>query len=180
MAAAFVPPPLELYNHPWGYYGISYDIGTNATEHDLPNGWNSRRGGTYRQLIALLNNAGYQRHQYSDYRSSSRKSAVRTWLDMWDLRNIEPPMKFESTVKGCKMQYYRRLDLYDITRHIQLGGLGARALRGITPAGLVNTAQQRGAQLNPLPQPVFALPGGRLPRGTRNSGNAQVLANWYR
>ncbi|KAF8069157.1 hypothetical protein FPV67DRAFT_1580851 [Lyophyllum atratum] len=161
--------PLAIFDHPDGYYGISYDIGTNATERDLPNGWNAPRGSTYRQLISLLKDADYVRHQYSDYRSSDPTTAVNAWSDMWDLRNVKPSMKFESTVKGCKMHYYFSPALYDITRHIRLGGTGARNLRGMTPAGLVNTAQQHGMLLFP--------PGG-LPQGTRWSANAQNPGNW--
>ena len=37
------PIPLPLMNP--GHYGISYDIYTGATEHNLPYGWNSNRSG---------------------------------------------------------------------------------------------------------------------------------------
>ncbi|RDB14841.1 hypothetical protein Hypma_016371 [Hypsizygus marmoreus] len=169
------PPPFAIL--PVGAYGISYDISTNATERDLPDGWNSRRARTYNQLIALLNAAGFDRHQYSDYRSLATTGFI-TWATMWNLRNINPPMKLESTVIGMKMQFYHHAFLFDITADLQLGGAGAPTLRGPTPANLVQQAPLMG-NLLPVPAPLVA-PPVPLPVHTRASQSAGVPINWMR
>jgi hypothetical protein len=44
MAFIGAMPPLALMQMPFGVYTISYDISTNETEGELPNGWGALRG----------------------------------------------------------------------------------------------------------------------------------------
>jgi len=50
-----VPLPIQLLNRylPWGSWGVSYDVSTNETEFDLPDGWNSRRS-TLRHFLTKI------------------------------------------------------------------------------------------------------------------------------
>lgn len=35
--------PAQIFILPFGSWGISYDISTNLTQHDAPDGWNAHR-----------------------------------------------------------------------------------------------------------------------------------------
>jgi len=93
---------------PPGTYGIAYDTRTRATEDDLPNGWDFRRGEynltlfsesiaayTYYQLVWRLRANGSLRSQYSGYIIHGVTPGF-TWNRMTNLFNINPP-KLEST-----------------------------------------------------------------------------------
>lgn len=123
---------------------------------------------TYSQLIRILQQHGFHRQQYSDY-TGVGVNVVFAWHTMLSLRNILPPGKFESTVKGLKMFSYSHFHLMEVSHHVRLGGLYSQSLRGPTPRDLVMQALQTpGYILIPPPQPlpdnaVLDLPGTRLP-----------------
>ncbi|KAH9039293.1 hypothetical protein EDB85DRAFT_1859853 [Lactarius pseudohatsudake] len=167
------PIPLTIAGLPIGHYGISYDISTRRTESDLPNGWHSHRAITYRRLIKRLRDAGYVRHQYSDYRRPN-SDPVAVWMDMVGLCQIPPPGKLESTLSGLKMHYVHHLHDMDVTQQLQLGGAFSETLRGPTPVALVD--QVPAGLLNPAP----AIPGAGFvrPVHTRPSAMADDLNNY--
>ncbi|RDB26647.1 hypothetical protein Hypma_005552 [Hypsizygus marmoreus] len=172
-----VAPPAQFFLLPQGSYGISYDISTRRTEDDLPDGWHAHRSNTYRQIIDILAIAAFTRDQYSDYRAVG-VSALVTWQTMWQLRNIQPPMKLQSTILGLKMQFYHFAHLFNITQDMQLGGAGAPTLLGPVPANLVLQAPLHG-NLAPAPVPLAAAPNP-LPVHTRPSQNAGNAITWMR
>jgi hypothetical protein len=164
------PMPLPLM-HP-GHYGISYDIYTRATEDDLPHGWHSHRINTYRQLIRILNVAGFHHMQYSDYSRPNVHPAF-AWLVMLSLCAISPPGKLESTVRGMKMHQIND-DVCIVTQDVQLGGVHAQALRGPTPRQLVTDAAA--ALMHPAPEVLAVAPP--MPQYTRPSQASVIAANW--
>ena len=180
--------PPQILALPVGSWGISYDIGTNATQRDLPDGWNAPRceqhlefiylwhltidlAATYPELIQELAGNGFVRHQYSDYRAEG-VDGHHVWSVMWSLRNIRPPMKLESTVLGLKMQFYHHLNILDISNDVCIGGVGAPILRAPTPAGLV-PAGVPGRFGPPVPPANI-----HRPTFTRQSHNANDPQNW--
>ncbi|KAF8273182.1 hypothetical protein EI94DRAFT_1696985 [Lactarius quietus] len=157
-----VPPNIEGLPH--GLYGITYDISTRRTEDDLPDGWHSRRASTYRALLRSLRQAGFVRHQYSDYRRHN-SNPVAVWTTMIFLAaQVQPPGKLQSTLLGLKMHHIEHLHDMDVTDQLRLGGAFTPWLMGPTPAGLV--AEVPDGLLNPVPvvpgpdfiRPVFTRP----------------------
>ena len=130
---------------------------------------------TYRELIRVLNANQFYRHQYSDYRADGVE-AHHVWAVMWSLRDIRPPMKLETTVKGLKMQFYHNRHIFDITNNVRIGGAGAHRLRNMTPANLVNGVPGRAG--HPIIPPLA--PGQVLyrPDFTKWSVNASNPQNW--
>jgi len=47
--------PANLLNLSFGSWGISYDISTNQTEHDAPDGWNARRSELSQISVIVFN-----------------------------------------------------------------------------------------------------------------------------
>jgi hypothetical protein len=174
---------LELLDHPPGAYGISYDIYTQRTEANLPQGWNSYRGklwifkhlapsfytitaATYRELATQLQNGGFHRLQYSDWICDPTDAADAYWV-MLSLLRMQPPGKFQSTVKGIKLHHIANW-AFDATHQIQLGGGYSQSLQGPTPAGLV-----------PHNVPAFVPPQlQQLPCYTQGSEEAMDANNW--
>jgi hypothetical protein len=70
-------------------------------------------GNTYHQLIQLLQAAGFFRLQYSNY-NNPHTPAWFAWATMFGLFNIQPPGKFESTIKGLKMHHICSLAIQDV------------------------------------------------------------------
>lgn len=196
VAPLFFPPapPVGFQGFPITHYSIMYDIFTRANQDDAPNGWNSCRGMClahqyilqpvnlslqgciYRRLKRALTNAGFVRHQYSDWVRANTTSA-HCWLVMFSLENIQPPHKLSSTVRGLRMS---RIDLFatmDITDSIKIGGAHNTQLRGPVPAGLVAPAIAAG-QMNPIPVPpvpaLFVRPVDSRPGGADNPANFLV------
>ena len=121
---------------------------------------------TYRVIRRTLHMLGYQRLQGSDW-FCEPTDAVDTYWAMLAFRDIPPPGKLPSTLKGLKAHYIRDWVL-NITEDLQLGGQYSPVLRGPTPCELV-----------PLAIPSIAPP--MLPtllRYTRPSEEAKVLENW--
>ncbi|KAI6009752.1 hypothetical protein BKA83DRAFT_4070271 [Pisolithus microcarpus] len=149
-----------------GTYGLSYDISTAATENDLPQGWNSQRAETYRQIARCLERGHFARLQKSDWVREDT-DAITTYYTMLMLCNIPPPGKLQSTVKGLKMHKIESL-CYDISQDIRLGGRYATTLEGLTLSALV-----------PANVPsVEPLDDFLLPRYTQRSDAALDAANW--
>jgi hypothetical protein len=96
------------------------------------------------------------------------------WNTALSLLTIDPPGKFESTVRRLKIHYTPNIALSDVTIDCQLGGVFAPALRGPTPLGLVT-------QLAPALLPASAIPNAaifQLPDDTGDSPAALLVANW--
>ena len=92
---------------------------------------------------------------------------------MLALMAIEPPGKFETTVQGLMMQYVHQPHGCIITPDVQLGGIYAPGLRGLTPRDLVTPVV---FLLNP--PPVIPAPPIVLPRHTQPSAAAFNPAHW--
>ncbi|KAI9571803.1 hypothetical protein HD554DRAFT_2002252, partial [Boletus coccyginus] len=118
----------RLANMPAGIYGLSYDIFTGATEDDLPNGWNSHRMATHREVAKILQSHGFERLQDSGHDWFCEPAdAVDVFWSILSLTGVRPPGKFQSTVKELKAHYIHDLAL-DITPQIRLGGEYSPAL----------------------------------------------------
>lgn len=83
---------------------------------------------TYRYLTRRLRNAGYVRHQYSDYRRPGSNPVV-VWTTMVQLATIQPSGKLESTMISLKMHYFHHLNDMDVTNQLRLGGAFSTTLR---------------------------------------------------
>ncbi len=118
-----------------------------------------------------LKAAGFQRHQYSDYRNLN-VAAIWTFWIMLSLRHIKPPGKLPTTVSGLKMHYIPDFALMDVTAGVQLGGQYSPAMIGPVPRRLVPGAMMAAAQ--PPPPHLHPFP----PRHTKDSPAAQELENW--
>ncbi|KAH8991654.1 hypothetical protein EDB92DRAFT_1797962 [Lactarius akahatsu] len=165
------PVPLTIAGLPIGHYGISYDISARKTEDDLPNGWHSRRGESSEHIQKRLRDAGYVRHQYSDYRRPN-SNPVAVWTDMVGLYQIQPPGELESTLSGLKMHYIHYLHDMDVTDQLRLGGAFSKTLRGPTSVALVD--QVPAGLLNPapaIPSPGFARPVHTMPSAMADDPN---------
>jgi hypothetical protein len=167
------PPPAAMVFWPNGTYGIAYDVRIRPTEDDLPNGWNSNRGATYRRLIRVLNTRFFFQSQYSNY-TCAMATAPYAWQTMFSLFNIQPPGKLESTIHHLKMYYMHQVFLEDVSAGVRLGGICSGRLRGPTPAGLVAPVAHL---LFPPPAPVPPGPF-HVPQGTSASPAALNPANW--
>ena len=121
---------------------------------------------TYRQIIRRLTQAGYVRHQYSDYRRPNSNPMV-VWTDMVGLCLIQPPGKLQSTVLGLKMHFYPHFHQMDVTDQVQLGGAFSHGILGPTPQALVALAQVPPGFL--IPPPVIPGAGFVRPVDTRPS-----------
>jgi hypothetical protein len=128
-------------------------------------------GNTYRQVISMLQAAGFFGMQYSDY-VNANTPAWFAWATMWNLPNIQPPGKFEWTLMGLKMHHIYSLAVQDFTPLIQLGGAHASVLRGPIPRDLVLPVASQ------LLAPVVPAPPFHLPVHTRPSPAAWIRANW--
>ena len=123
---------------------------------------------TYRELAKVLRNRNYEQLQYSDW-INENTTAISAYLSMLSLTRMEPPGKFQSTVKNVKVHYiaHRGLNGSDA---IRLGGVHSLHLRGPTPARLVPgnvvAAVPHWAQMQ------------QLPRFTRESQPALDRNNW--
>jgi hypothetical protein len=102
----------QIFFLPFGSWGISYDISTNNTEFDAPDGWYAWRsmflgflsllysltystvsiGATYSALKRRLMVMGFHRHQYSDFRSDNIMG-IHAFLTALLLKFINPPMQ---------------------------------------------------------------------------------------
>ncbi|PIL24475.1 hypothetical protein GSI_14229 [Ganoderma sinense ZZ0214-1] len=120
MNHAWLVGQMPLLNmQPVGIYGISYDIYTRPTEDPVPQGWQSHRSYTYRQLIDLLRADGFVHHQYSDYRHPNI-TAWEAYNAMVNLVYMEPFSKLATTVKGMKLHYISDLNLLDATNEVRV------------------------------------------------------------
>jgi hypothetical protein len=183
---------------PVGSWGISYDISTNKTEFDAPDGWYAWRsmffffffffvfchwkfltyatGATYKALIRHLMIMGFYRHQYSDYRLDNT-TGVNAWLTALSLKFIDPPMKLETTVLGLKIHYYSNLHFFDLTDYVQIGGIFSQQLRGPIPASLLPAGGVVvGMNGGPPVHPGLGFP---LPKYTQPSAETLDPNNWF-
>jgi hypothetical protein len=144
--------------------------------HDYPQvllNWQLVIALTYARIKRRLQNNGYQRDQYSIW-IRAMTTAVETWHAMFDLLLIQPPGKFETTVKGLRMQHYQNLALFSVTDDIRLGGAAVHTLRGPVPANLVPAFP-----LHPIfPVPVVPGPGFQVPVNTKRTLAAMDVNNW--
>jgi hypothetical protein len=104
-------------------------------------------------------------------------TAEDSWQTMLELLFIEPPGKFESTVKGLHMQHYQSLPLFFVTDQIRLGGAFVQTMRGPIPAALALTAAAA-ANAVIIPPPVIPVPGFVVPVDTILTPAAQNPNNW--
>jgi hypothetical protein len=88
---------------------------------------------THRQLIRRLNAAGFIQSWYGDYRNPCTLPTA-TWTTILSLCQIDPPGKFQSTVRDLKMYLIKHI----VTQDIQLEGVYSQALIGPTPRNLVD------------------------------------------
>ncbi|KAI1791673.1 hypothetical protein LXA43DRAFT_888760 [Ganoderma leucocontextum] len=166
-----------LMAQPAGIYGISYDIFTRPTEDPVPNGWESHRSKTYRELIRRLRADGFFHHQYSDHRHMNT-TAWDAYVTMVNLVVIRPPNKLSTTVKGLKLHHISDMNLMDVTNEVMLGGNAAERLVGPAPRVLVHRLVGAGHHLTHVPQPVPQGHPGVPPRFTAPSPAAMNVANY--
>lgn len=190
---AVAPLPQQLLLLPFGSWGISYDISTNKTQHNAPNGWYAWRsnapsgfppryylifitGATYRALIRQLLIMGFRRHQYSDYRADNI-SGANAWFAAFLLKLIDPPMKLETTLLGLKVHHYPQLNLLDMTDFMRIGGILSRQLRGPIPASLLPPGMMIVGMNGGIPVPPVNF---QLPKYSRVSPESLNPNNWRR
>ena len=112
-----------------------------------------------------LTDMGFTHAQYSHWIKNT--NALDAYISMLSLMDIEPPGKFQSTLKSVKIHHQAHPDL-DGTNAIRLGGIYSPDLLGPTPAHLV-------------PENVPSIPPQvlqELPRHTRVSAMALDANNW--
>ncbi|KAI6035321.1 hypothetical protein F5J12DRAFT_778789 [Pisolithus orientalis] len=122
---------------------------------------------TYCELAVQLEDAGFERLQYSDWVCDNIDTVGAYWT-MLSLMGICPPGKFQSMVKSVKIHYISNWE-FNATQGIQLGGGYSHMLQGMTPVGLVPPEVPAAVPLH-MPQ--------RLPQFTKQSEEAMNMNNW--
>ena len=113
-----------------------------------------------------LTQRGFAQGQYSHWIKNT--TALDAYVSMLSLMGIEPPGKFQSTLKSVKVHYQAHPGIMDGADAIRLGGIYSPHLWGPTPAHLV-----------PVNIPAIAPQMlQELPRYTRESAMALNVNNW--
>lgn len=162
-----INPPAQLGLNPDGMsrYVILYDFGSHPITDQPPNGWGVNRGFLYSRVIGYLDEAQFDRDQYSVY-ANNNTTAVATYLTMANLpRDPRFPIgMIPTTVTGLAMANQPIVQNLDVTNEVILGGqfVPANPAHASIPASLVPLQSQ-----NLYDHPAFHLPG---------MGAAQVTA----
>lgn len=96
----------------------------------------------------------------------------QVWLDMAELRNVQPYGIMPTSLRGLQIHVIRLPALLDLTDAVHLGGHASPHLLGPTPASLIPP----GVPAQALPQDWFQQNG--LPRHVRDTPAARNPANW--
>ncbi|KAF8315929.1 hypothetical protein DL93DRAFT_2096569 [Clavulina sp. PMI_390] len=173
---ALIPEQILVFNPP-GNWGISYDISTNPTERPVRSpDPDSPIGGTYKELITMLQDHEFDQHQYSDYRNDDT-SGLFTFVVMLGLRAIRPPNKIATTLRSMKMHYINSLDIWDQSIQMRLGNIWSPNLEpdSIAPRALVETFGHFG---QPLPENLQHFEPPIYTVRTPHSPEAFLSQNW--
>ncbi|KAL6302211.1 hypothetical protein BKA93DRAFT_410792 [Sparassis latifolia] len=165
---ANAPPPFQMFLQPVSVYGISYDLLYRSIVDPLPHGWGARTSSVYRQICNALRIDGFDHAQYSVWQR--RGTAFAVWLDMMELREIEPRGIFAAALRRLQMFQVPR-QIFIVTQHVRLTGMYSPNLIGPTPAAL---SHGLGVPMPPgWPQAPNLLPQGvrRTLPGAMNGNN---------
>ena len=98
-----------------------------------------------------------------------------TWFTIYEMMNIQPLGRMETTVTGLNLYYIHDPLLQNLTASVQLGGVYSQVLRGPTPRNLV--LHVAAALTRTVPPVIPALPPA-LPAYTLPSIGGGIAANW--